>query len=134
MRLIPNGEGPGTTAEGDYREARRRDDHADCREAERERHLRTLCETGRGWEPYGASVTEAVGLHRKVRSRTGVLYSAFSSNDGVHLYEGVALAMRQQILAECARSALVLPARFEFASPNTVMTVFWGMRERGYFS
>jgi hypothetical protein len=61
------------------------------------------------------------------------LASAFTSNDGVHLYEGAVLGMRQRILAECAANGLVLPSRFEFASPHTVMTVFWGMHRRGYF-
>lgn len=131
--LIPNGEGRGSNAEGDYRHGRRLHDAADGADAAREHRLRVIRETGRGWEPYRTTVAAHVGLHRKVQSRTGSLLSAFVSNDGVHRYDGVVLGMRQRILQEAAHSKLVLPARFEYASPYTIMTVFWGMYQRGYF-
>lgn len=134
MRLIPNGERAGNGAEGAYRAARQQHDGQDRLEQARDASLRLLRETGHGWDAYRASVAPTVSLHTKVRSRTGALTSTFASNDGVHHYEGVVLGMRQQILAECAASGLVLPSRFEFASPHTVMTIFWGMHTRGYFA
>ena len=133
MRFAPDGEYSSNTAEGAFSAAQRAHAAADRLAAERERAWHTLRETGRGWEPFKATVVPALRLRQARPTRTGTLDSTFHSNDHVHLYEGAVLGMRQRILAEVASSDLVLPSRFEFASPATIVATFRGMRERQFF-
>lgn len=133
MRLFPDGEHTGYAAEGAYRHARHQQDATDTAVARRATQLAALRETGRGWEPFAGTVAPVLALHRRVQTKTGSLTSAFASNDGVHAYEGAVLAMRQQVLREALASDLLLPARFEFASPATITSVFHAMHRRGFF-
>lgn len=134
MHFAPDGEHSSNAAEGAFSAGLRRHAAADRLTAERERQLHTLRETGRGWEPFTATVVPALRLHQTRPTRTGRMTSAFESNDGAYRYHGGVLAMRQRILAEAAASDLLLPSRFEFAAPATIESTFRAMHQRGYFA